>query len=227
MLPRVTMLQHQEQRAEIAALIVRVMRKLAIVYLPVYAFLLVTGREFITALFTDRFVDSLPVFLVNLTFVPLAILVNDPVLRAYPEQRHFLLKLRVVLLGVLVVALQIGTSQFGLVGAISAVVAIAVVERAIITWRVMRVLQIRHSDLAPLADVGRIAVCAAAGAGVAAVTRSLTSGEPSVVVLVVCALAFGATYFGALLALKVPNGEEAELAQRHWSRLRRRLGVAT
>jgi O-antigen/teichoic acid export membrane protein len=226
MVSRVTVLQQQEGRAEIAQLMARVMRKLSLVYLPVYAFLLVTGREFIVALFTTRFAASWPIFLINLTFIPLAIFVNDPVLRAYPEHRHFLLKLRMVLLGVLVVALQAGIVRFGMLGAISAVVLTAAVERAIITWRVARILHVRASDLGPLADVAGVAAAAAAAALVTAAVRLMLAGQGAVMVLAACAATFAAAYVAGLVLLKVPNGEETELAQRHWRRLRRRLQPA-
>ena len=191
-----------------------------------YAFLVVTGPEFIVALFTSRFAASWPIFLVNLTFIPLAIFVNDPVLRAYPEHRHFLLKLRIVLLGVLVVALQAAILRYGMLGAISAVVLTAVVERAIITWRVARILRVRTSDLGPLADVARVAAAAGAAALVTAAVRLALAGWSAMAVLAVCAAIYAAAYFAALLLLGVPNGEETELAQRHWMRLRRRLSPA-
>jgi O-antigen/teichoic acid export membrane protein len=223
MIPRVTTLQHARERLEIVRLIVRVMRKLALVYLPIYAFFVVTGRELIVALFTDRFVDSWPIFLVNLTFVPLAILVNDPVLRAYPEHRHFLLKLRLALLALLVVALQAGIREFGLLGAITTVVLIAILERAVITWRVARILEVRRGDLAPLSDIGRVAAAVAAAALAAALVRGLLAGFAPLVVLGACAAAFIPVYVAALLLLKVPTEEESRLAQRQFARLRNRL----
>jgi O-antigen/teichoic acid export membrane protein len=226
MVSRVTMLQQRDERAEIMALIVRVIRKLSLIYLPLYVFLLVAGREFIIALFTTRFVESWPIFAVNLTLLPLAIVVNDPVLRAYPEHRHFLLKLRVILLVVLVAALQTGIQQFGMLGAITAVVVTVAIERAVITWRVARILHVRGSDLRPLADVLRIAAAAAVSAILTAGLRTVLSGYEAALVLVICASAFAVAYVTALLALRVPNVEEAELAHRQWTRLRRRLPFA-
>ena len=226
MVSRVTLLQQQEGRTEIASLIVRVMRKLALVYLPLYAFLVVTGREFIVALFTARFLESWPIFLVNLTLLPLAILVNDPVLRAYPEHRHFLLKIRLVLLAVLVVAVQAGIARFGMLGAITAVVTTVVVERVIITWRVARILHVGRADLHPLVDVVRIGAAAASAAVIVVAAKGALAGQSAVIVLFVCGLAYGVAYVAGLLLLRVPNVEEATLAQRQWSRLRRRLSFA-
>ena len=67
-------LQLERRQGEIVQLIARMMRKLAAVYFPLYAGLLVTGREFVTVLFTERYDASWPIFAVNLTLIPLCIL---------------------------------------------------------------------------------------------------------------------------------------------------------
>jgi O-antigen/teichoic acid export membrane protein len=227
MVPRVTRLQQTDDRSEITRLIVRVMRKLSYIYLPLYAFLVVVGPVFIEALFTSRFAASWPIFLINLTLLPLAIVVNDPVLRAYPEHRHFLLKLRLAMLGLLVMALPAGVLRFGMEGAIAAVVMTVAIERAISTWRVAAILAVRRADLRPLIDVGRIAAAAAGAALATASLRLVIDGYDAVIVLAVCACVYSAFYIGALIVLRVPNVDEAELAQRQWARVRRRLPFAT
>jgi O-antigen/teichoic acid export membrane protein len=226
MVPRVTRLQQTHDRSEITRLIVRVMRKLSFIYLPLYAFLVVIGPVFIEALFTSRFAASWPIFLVNLTLLPLAIVVNDPVLRAYPEHRHFLLNLRLATLGLLLIALPPAVVRFGMVGAIAAVVMTVAIERTISTWRVARILGVRRDELRPLIDVGRIAAAAATAALPSAWLRLALPGYDALVVLAACASAYFAFYIGALILLKVPNVDEAELAQRQWARVRRRLPFA-
>ena len=57
-IPRVMELERDRKHREIVLLIARVMRKLALVYLPIYAFLMVAGREFILALFTQRWLRA-------------------------------------------------------------------------------------------------------------------------------------------------------------------------
>jgi O-antigen/teichoic acid export membrane protein len=202
---------------------VRVMRKLSLLYFPLFTLLLVTGREFIVTLFTPRFVESWPIFFVNLALLPLAVLINDPVLRAYPEHRNFLLKLRVALLAVLVVALQIGIAQLGMLGAIVVVVGILTAERAIITLRVMSILRIRAIELRPLKDLIGIAAAAAVAAIVAAGARTVVMDQGALAVLLICAPMHLLAYVAGLLLLKVPNAEEMDVAHRHWARVRRRL----
>src|SRR5256884_2824439 len=51
-------------------------------------FLLVSGRDFIVILFTERYLDSWPVFAIGLALLPLSLIstASDPVFRAYPER---------------------------------------------------------------------------------------------------------------------------------------------
>src|SRR5688572_32078425 len=52
-LPRISYLQQQGMEREIILLLANATRKLATVILPVYAVLMVTGREFLTVMFTS------------------------------------------------------------------------------------------------------------------------------------------------------------------------------
>ncbi len=72
MIPRISALQHVNDSHEIIRLLARATRKLAAVYFPVYAFLVVVAHEFIAFLFTPRFLAGVPVFRINLTLLLLA-----------------------------------------------------------------------------------------------------------------------------------------------------------
>ena len=89
LITRVSVLQQENKNREIIRLIVRAGRKLAVVYFAAYALLLVVGPELIKLLFTNRYAESWPVFAVNLTLLPLNILMLDAIFRAYASQRFF------------------------------------------------------------------------------------------------------------------------------------------
>src|SRR6266699_3099166 len=156
MLPRVSRLEQDEDRREILLLLARVARKLAIVYFPIYVFLLIVGREFITLLFTSQYAASWPIFAVYITVIPAGVLVLDPITRAYAEQRFFLLKLRLALFVAMTVVFVFGISRLGLVGTIVVVVAVQVIGTAGAAARLSRVMQLRAADFAPFAVLGRI-----------------------------------------------------------------------
>ncbi len=66
----------------------------------------------------------------NLTLLPLGIVLLDPLYRAFERERYFLLRLRLILATVLIAALWLFTERAGLLGVIAMVIASAAAERA-------------------------------------------------------------------------------------------------
>ena len=219
MIPQVSLLEKHGHHREILALAARVARKLALVYLPLYGFLIVMGREFLTFLFTRQYAASWPVFAINLTMLPLSILVSDPIMRAFAEQRSFLPKLYAALVGLLFVALWLGTRRFGLIWAIAVVVGVNVIGRAATWVKIGSMLNIRFRDLALLKDVGKIALAALLASVITAFTRTLVHGLPPFFMLAVCAAMFGVIFLIGVLLLGLPTIEERVYFRRQLSRL--------
>ena len=215
-LPRISYLQEQGQTREIVELLANAIRKLAVVYLPLYAFLMITGREFLTVMFTSVYAASWPIFAINLTLLPLSLLEVDAVVRAYEQHRYFLLKLQVVLSVLMVLGLWYGISNFGLIGAISVVVVINFLLRVVLAARFSRVLDAGVRDLLLLKDVGKIAVASVVAGLLCLLVRSLmiASGTRPFFILVACSLAFAAVYVPVILLLGVPTSDEREKVRR-------------
>ena len=220
-LPRISYLQEQGQAREIVVLLANAIRKLAVAYLPLYAFLMIVGQEFLTVMFTSAYAASWPIFAINLTLLPLSLLEVDAVVRAYEQHRYFLVKLQVVLSVVMVVGLWYGISNFGLIGAISVVVAINFLLRVVLAARFSRVIGAGARDLLLLKDVGKIAVASAVAGLLCLFVRSLliASGTRPFIVLVVCGVVFAAVYLPAILLLGVPTSDEREKVRRGVERL--------
>jgi O-antigen/teichoic acid export membrane protein len=214
LIPQVAMLEQRGEHREIARLVARAMRKLAALFFPAYAYLLVTGREFLSFLFTDVYRDSWPVFAVNLTMLPVSILILDPLQRAYASERYFLVRLRVLAFFVLAAALWTGTSTLGLTGAILAVVTVAIAERFALAARFMRLTGVRRTDLGLLRDVGKCALAAVAAGGAAATARLLMAGAGSLAVLAVCGAVVALVYLGGVMILKVVTPQEKNQIRR-------------
>lgn len=221
-IPRVSALQQHNDTREIIQLMARAMRKLAAVYFPVYALLMVVAHEFISFLFTRRYLASVPVFMINLTLLLLGIMLQDPLFRAYVEQRFFLIRLRIVLCVLLTAGLWFGTTRFGLVGAISAVVLVCVTERIVMAVRFGRILGVSRKDLPLLKDIGKLAIAAAVSGLIAEGVRMLLRGAKPLVVLMACGAVFSLVYFCAVWLAGVPTPEEKDLVQRKIAGLRPR-----
>lgn len=212
LIPRVSALQQQQGGGkQIVDLTVKVMRSLAGAYFPMYVFLTVMAKEVILLLFTAKFLASLPIFRVNLLFLPLSIVMVDPIMRAYKEQRFWMLKLNIVTLVLLTVALQFGMPWFGLVGTIGCVVASQYIARFSLLVHAGKFMDLHWRDVGKLREVGRIAL-ASIGAGVVAFAiRAVVIDYKPFFALMITGIPFVAVYAALLFALKVPTVSEVEM----------------
>jgi hypothetical protein len=179
-------------------LLARAARKLAAVYFPVYLFLMVAGREFMRVLFTARFADSWPIFAVNLTLLPLGIILLDPLYRAFERERYFLLRVRLLLAAVLILTLWLFTARIGLLGVIAVVVAIAATERTVMAIHFGRLLGVNARDAVLLRDVGKLAIAALAAGVAAAVVRAFLAQKGALAVLLGSGAVFAVVYLAVL-----------------------------
>ncbi len=219
LIPRVSELRRLDDWPAIVGLVAKGLRSLAAIALPLYAFLLVSGREFLTTLFTEQYRASWPIFAVNLALIPLSILATaaDAVFRACPEELPFLLRLRGVLLLPLLGGLWIATERLGMIGATLAVVGVAVVERVVVAARAARIMGLTSHDLGRFGDVAKLAV-AAGTAGVAthlvrrfSIHGGLGEGLP---LLVIDAAVFTIVHVGMVLFLRVLTPGEQDSIRR-------------
>jgi O-antigen/teichoic acid export membrane protein len=221
MIPRLSALQKENKEREIVLLMTRVMRKLAAIYFPLYAFLMINGKELIRWLFTDKYIGSWPIFAVNLTLIPFYVIMLDPIVRAYAKQRYFLLRLRLALFCLLVVSLWFSVRHFGLVGVISVVVAINLLEHLIVTCRSAKIVGVRKSDVVLLKDLGKLAVCTLVAAlGAALVREPVLSARPFYI-LVISGSVFAFIYGLSVLLLQIPTIDERESVRRGLMKLQR------
>lgn len=215
---RVSTLQRDQNHREIILLMAKVTRKLALAYLPIYAFLMVAGREFITAIFTVRYAESWPLFAANLTMVPFAIFLTDPVVRAYTEQRHYILKLHAVLFVLLLASLPFATRSFGMLGAVFVIVGINLLGKIVTAHRLARMIGLQRGDAKLLRGVGMVALAAAVAALVTALVKiSLPPWKPLYVVTV-CGVCYALSYLAAALLMRIPEADERALVIRFLTR---------
>jgi O-antigen/teichoic acid export membrane protein len=218
-LPRISYLQEQGQAREILVLLSNAIRKLAAVYLPIYLVLLITGREFLTVMFTSAYIQSWPIFAINLTLLPLSLLEVDAVVRAYERHRFFIVRLQVVLCIFMVFAVWYGVTRFGLVGAITAVVVVQCLLRVVLAARFSVVLGAKWRDLSLFKDVGKVAVASGVAGLVCLLVHSVAtaSGTRPFWVVMICGAVFVAVYVPAVLLLRIPTSDE-------WDKMRSGAG---
>lgn len=158
LIPRMNQLQQVGDRDEMIRLTARAMQKLAMVYFPIYVFLMITAETFIITLFTQKYAASTGVLMINLTLLPFGILITDPIVRSFKELGRIFLLVRVCVLVALVGVLYHGLQDFGMRGMIATAVGAIMVERAITETIVFRKLGVGLKHLYLLKNVARTAL---------------------------------------------------------------------
>jgi O-antigen/teichoic acid export membrane protein len=222
--PRISQLESENNRGGMLELVVSAARKLALVYLPLFAFLMVVGPQIVEVLFTTRYAESWPVLAVSLLPLPLSVLTLSPVLRAH-EERFFFLWLRIVVLAAVVAILWTSARSLGLVGVISVVVASTYLIWIVAAVRMARRLSMRAADLKRFRPVAAVALSASVAAAAAVGVRIALAGERPFIVIAVAAPAFAAVYGLAVWLCGLVATEEITSLWRD-VRLRPKAGVA-
>jgi O-antigen/teichoic acid export membrane protein len=133
--------------------------RLAALVFPLTAILIVVARELIVLLFTDAYVQSVPIFVLwTLMSVP-AVLCVDAVLRARAATR-LLVWMNLVRLVVLATLLGGFLSVFGLQGAVVAALVATVVAKAIGVVKIARLFHVPLIQALPWRRLAALFVCA-------------------------------------------------------------------
>jgi O-antigen/teichoic acid export membrane protein len=156
MIPRMSKLQAENNKREMIEFTARATEKLALVYFPTFVFLMITAYTLITTLFTTKFADSVPIFVINLTLLPFAVFIADPITRAFESIGKYILKVRIFIVIVLLLTLYYGIQHFDLRGMVIIVVVTALIDRLASTIKIWKTVEIKFSDLYLLKNVGRI-----------------------------------------------------------------------
>jgi O-antigen/teichoic acid export membrane protein len=179
--------------------------KLAMLFLPLAALMMVNAREIIVLLFTDRYAASAPIFLVWSSMILLTALQVDGVMRVFAQTR-FLLALNLMRLAVLAGLLYWGLGHFHLIGAALACVVATATFKAAALFRMPKLLEVPASQLLPWERLGAL-VCAAVAGAAAAVAVKMLLQAPVIVTLAATSTVLVVTYAGVLWRLGLLESE--------------------
>ncbi|MBX3243157.1 MAG: oligosaccharide flippase family protein [Acidobacteria bacterium] len=162
-IPKMSELQANGEKRQMIALSVNAMLKLGLVYFPMFFFLMITAKDFIITLFTPTYVDSVPIFRINLILLPLMCIMVDPIGRAFAEVGSYLLKIRAVLFLLLSASLWLVIDDLNMFEVIGLVVMFIIVEKALTVWKCLKLLEVSRADIGLLKDT-LVAFCTAGAA---------------------------------------------------------------
>ena len=148
--------------------------RLSYAFLPMAAFLFVAAPEFITALFTRKFIGAVPIFRISVLAVAMSAFPMDGLLRARNETRYLFVAYLVKTLAT-VPLVYFGVKYFGMMGGILSWATAELIGKAMLLGRVPKALGFTREDGPFLLRVARVlpgrelgkALLAAAGAAVA------------------------------------------------------------
>lgn len=123
-------------------------RKLALVFFPLVAGMLVMAQPFIIMLFTDTYAASVPIFMVWTLGMLLAAVLTDSALRVFALTR-FLIIQNLVRLALVVGFLHVFLDAFGLIGAVAVTLLADAVVKVMALERLRRALDVSLSRLLP------------------------------------------------------------------------------
>lgn len=158
LIPKMSQLQSEGRTQDIIDTNVSAMNKIALAYLPIFAFLMIVADTFIIALFTEQYAASIPIFRVNLLLLPVYIVMLDAIARAYEDVGKWLMKFRIFLLILMITALYFGIQYFNLPGMIGIVVFTIVFERIFTFIKIKNLLGLTFEHIYLLKNIGKTSI---------------------------------------------------------------------
>jgi O-antigen/teichoic acid export membrane protein len=183
-------------------------RKLAMVFYPLTALLLITAHDLIIFLFTEAYAASVPIFRAWSLVVIISVIPMDGLLRVYAQTR-FLLVINVVKFLLVAAGMYWFMSTIGLIGAVIVTLLALAAGKVMGLNHMMMQGHMDARNVLPWRDLMQIGFVAA----VAALPALLITGHlsaPHFTRLVVTTLVYGSVYVGLALICGVIRKNEQE-----------------
>jgi O-antigen/teichoic acid export membrane protein len=217
MVVRVSALQHEGRVEDIRRVMASAINRLAAVQFPIYAILLVAGRDLIVFFYTKTYAASWHIFAITITLIVLNVFLYDPVVRAYKHLRKFVLIVRIAVLATLFIVLTPIIRHFGMTGAAITAVLADLTERLLVGTKVWRTVEATSHDLRLFTDLLRVIGVTAVAAIVAYGVRLLSANQPLFVAIAAMGLSFVAVYVTGFYWFRLPGWET--ISKEHLSQM--------
>lgn len=202
---------------EVARLLREAVRKLALIMLPSFVFLLGFAQEFVTLLFTNQYADSVRVFRIYTCCIPLFMFVLSLVPQVFGRTRINLNIVIVVTVFHVVLSFTL-LKVVGFYGPALSGVLTSYASTAIYLRVATRLTKSPLSRLVPLPEIARTLACAGLAFAVAWLIGGVTSSK--LVNLLLHASVFSLVFFVAGLASGLFTQQDKRMARRIAQRLR-------
>jgi O-antigen/teichoic acid export membrane protein len=166
--------------------------KLALLFFPLAALMVVGAREIIVLLFTAKYVASIPIFMAWSMTILFATLQVDGVLRVFAQTR-LLLWLNLMRLAIIAGLIQLSLWKFSLIGPVLVILLATLAFKAGALVRMKRLLDTSAGELLPWRNLAGLLGASAGAAAVALGVKSQLN-LPAFPLLVAGCVAFAVVY---------------------------------
>jgi O-antigen/teichoic acid export membrane protein len=166
--------------------------KLAVLFFPLVALLLVSAREVIVLLFTARYAASVPIFMVWSAMILFSILQVDGVLRVFAQTR-LILALNLMRLAIVAALVQWSLMHLHLLGAALVTVVATLAFKVAAMVRIKTLIGVSAAELLPWRRLGFLMSAAIGAAALALIVKMQVHGS-TWQMLVTPGLVFTSTY---------------------------------
>ncbi len=175
---RISEYQKQKRYDEILEIWHNSSRKLALIYFPLTVLFIISSGEFITVIFTDRYLDSVPIFIVTLMQIPFNVFITHSVLKAFAETK-FIFKLNLIFLILTTLFVYISIELWGMIGASIGTVLSFAMLRVIETLKIKNLLGVAYGKLIPwMLFVKIMSICLVCALLTAVISKFTTFSVP-------------------------------------------------
>lgn len=196
-------------------------RKLALVFIPAAAMLIVNANRIITLLFGDRYAQSVPIFMLWSLTIVFSIFQTDGVMRVFAQTR-FLVVMNLARLITIVSLMKWSLHRFDLLGPVIVTLIGVTVAKTVALGRIKVLLEIPVKQLMPWMNLGGIAILAMLAAIPSALINAYVDLH-SVLVLPISGMTYMAVYAALLLAFGLLSEGEKRAITETLATFRRRL----
>jgi O-antigen/teichoic acid export membrane protein len=192
--------------------------KLALLFLPLTAFLMADAHDVIVFLFSAKYGASAPIFMAWSATILLTTMQVDGVMRVFAQTR-FLLVLNLMRLAIIGGLIYWSLYRFGLLGAALVTVLATLAFKTGAMIRMKRLMNVDAKDLLPWRGLAGVAGAAACGSLVVIAIKAVMHTAP-LMTLAVTGMAYAATYVALVWKFDLLH-ENERVAIADWLRRKR------
>jgi O-antigen/teichoic acid export membrane protein len=207
MIVRISALQKEDRKQEIREVTASASTRVAAIEFPLFAMLMVGGKDLIVLMYTRAYEQSGNIFLVSIMLLPLWALLMDPIVRAYKHLRNFLLGVRLAVFAVLFIVLLPVVHHFGMMGAAITAVGAQYLERVIIFFKAASTVDAKWSDLRLYHDLLKVTGLSVVAGAAAYFARNLINPDLLIPRILIVGVVTALIYLPAMYMLRLPGWE--------------------